>query len=112
MCHFLMEISTTNSNRTFLFFPNIWIYLNYRECFLQNMIRPGDRQLTQQIGIDPMYRMVLTGLRLAIDRRDPHPPHYYRYLPHLMSCNAPLVIGSLAAFDVVIKHIAGQGLSA
>ena len=46
-----------------------------------HVIRLGDRQLTQQIRVDPVGWMPLAGARHAIDRPDAHPPHQRRDLP-------------------------------
>ncbi len=53
---------------------------NIRTIRRPHRIRPSDRQLAQQIGVDPMGRMPLAGPRLPIDRRDAHPPHQCDHL--------------------------------
>jgi len=44
------------------------------------MVWPCDRELTQQIRVDPMSGMALADTRLSIDRHDPHPPHQRDHL--------------------------------
>lgn len=61
------------------------------------MIRPGDRQLTQQIRVDPVGRMPLAGTGGTIDRGDPHALHQRRHLPPPNSVPPRVVTGRAAS---------------